>query len=951
MKFPRPLFTLIGLSVSIVAASAAARPGVRRAKKAAASSAKVPAKLPNAAKELGAAYKCTESSPPTKKQCLAPRYLDSPCGIKFKRTCKPFIENGLAELYTSSPLEPVPMLRANRHDIPADLKDGKVWEYTGPKKSSLIGRYSKLKTLTGKFATKAKSKLNVAAHFAPGTDGARARRLAKPWKPTNLGTFKKKLSHAWLVADNIFARTGLTRPPAGTVDPNVAKNAHRNPAWEANGEELASCEEYGYEKIYDWARFTDSMAACGGDHHCQMEVAYLPATPGIVGRKLRSRDGKQLAQELQPNGIAFTRWPKNDMFALGPKFARAAGKHGLPPNSDIEELVAALKQGERFYDIGPAESGPRGFKDIWEFHRKLYQRNKTLSKAEFEEYEARKAKFRELVSQWSVAAKAEEKRLVKLLSEQHMWVDPLDTLTADPFERVGLMRDMMRSANKRVRRLRKRRPGLFKKLNGAGTINQPVMPSAQSGPKAGIGMRSDPTLPLGIMASMTKPLRGAAARKRAGGRSKRNIGDRVLKLSPYSCAAKNFDSILESAGIGPASCRIGRFLREEWVRKKRGQKSCLDLGNDDCDWSPSMFEARVARSAGYLRNQNEAETRCLDYTGDSFSSPPSNIAQMEEYINETAKQAGAALRALRPYEQAKGAHGKRWGRNWTDRDHFGDKDWFAAGYDYDLGWDVTPVASNDNTVCQIGGGARGGFGVDAWFIKQKIEVVDGLATADYNRNADKKTQLHAHLRVLSRDLIGDSDGVDATFVGAWESKPKRKKIQIPAGVKPSFTFMAGPVPITGAAWGEFFYGVKFNASLVSETNPNCDLQAVKFGATAGFIPELGLNAKAQVGVGISGLLSAGVRGLVNLVTIGVPVKGSFETVATQVAGLTQQRLDFELDVQLSLETLSGWLAIYVEALLYEEEFVLFRWNGVGPETISLLGQPLEASLPVAVMGK
>lgn len=109
-----------------------------------------------------------------------------------------------------------------------------------------------------------------------------------------------------------------------------------------------------------------------------------------------------------------------------------------------------------------------------------------------------------------------------------------------------------------------------------------------------------------------------------------------------------------------------------------------------------------------------------------------------------------AMKALKPYQRktTQSGKGKGFGKGWTDADHFGDKSLFAAGYDYDLGWDVEPVEVAGSDVCQLGGGARGGFGIDGWFINNRFEVVDALAEAHYARAADKTGYVHAHLSIL-----------------------------------------------------------------------------------------------------------------------------------------------------------------------------------------------------------
>jgi hypothetical protein len=400
------------------------------------------------------------------------------------------------------------------------------------------------------------------------------------------------------------------------------------------------------------------------------------------------------------------------------------------------------------------------------------------------------------------------------------------------------------------------------------------------------------------------------------------------------------------------ACRIGEFLRQEWARKARGQRSCLDLERSDCDWSPMMFEARFVQGLPYIDEQHEHEEHCVKWTGDNMGSPkPANLTAAEAYIAKQKRELEEALNELKAVRSTSGGTSE-FGKYWEDGDHFGDKDAFAAGYDYKLGFDVAAVASANNNVCELAGGAIGRFGISGWFIGNEFEVVDAEAAAEYNRNTKKDGHYDAHLRVFGMStpapLFDDADD----FSGAWEQAIGSAGWDIPTGYKPSFTIMAGFVPITGAVWGEFFLGAKLGLEAITEAGgqpPNCNMDQLKFGAKTTFTPEVGLNAKAQIGIGISGLMSAGVRGLVNLVTLGVPVQvgltKSFDTVKRRA------QLDFDLSVKLALSTLSGWLAVYVEFLFFEEEFVLFRWSGLGPEEIDLLGKPIKVKLPLFVMAQ
>jgi len=924
---------------------------------------------------------CTK---PTKAQCLSAKYRATKCGKASMSTCRPILLEELEADYESRPGPMVKMLRPNRNEMPDDVRQGKVDPYGGPDAAKeLAGGFPKIRTASGVSNPGAPTvtRAPASARSVPRNDD-RLANLGSTRPSYKLGKTSNKHGLDRLTSDNIVSRTGLTRPPHTGLGIDVPYNAHRNPAWESNGNKVASCEEFAYEMVYDWTRYTDAVAACSGDIHCELDVAFLPSTPGIADRVLRAKDGRPLTTQLTAKKTLRT--AKNDLFAMGDKFVYAGGPGGIAKSAKLDQMAADLKKGKVYYVTTGCKSGCKGneFKDQWDYHRKMHGRNRTVSEAEFAEYERRKAKFRELVWLWGQAVKREKDKITsgdaRVVAE---WVNPLDMVTADPFERVALMDEIQKTARTTGRALLRKNKALLQGLPGAGLTNKPVAlgathqestsapaptPSTQGktrtrgkvrrGKARGRGFRGrankrrSGAVPaagmLGYVPGKPKPSTQTGNPSTTGPSVTKpgstQVG--VVNCHPSAFGAKKSETL----GIGPISCQIGQFLREEYDRKLHGKKSCLDLGNDDCDWSPSMFEAAFTEGVPYLAEQNAYEVECVGYTGDVFDKPKKSLAATEQYIEAMKVLTTEAEKTLMPYNQGTVKHGRHFGKGWADADHFGDKGWLAAGYDYDLGWGVHPVASKNKDVCELGGQARGGFGVDGWFMGGKFPIVDGLATAEYNQGGSKQTKVHAHLEVFKKNVF---DPVDETFTGAWGEPLVQDGVDIPSGYKPSFTVWAGPIPITGAVWGEFFYGARFDIALLAQTNPNCDMQAVKLGATAIFTPQLGLNAKAQVGIGISGLLSAGIRGLVNLVTVGVPVTVTLSTTIKNISESAQLMLGFDLDVGLSLSTLSGWLAVYVEFLMFEEEFIFFEWNGVGPTTISLLGKPLEVDLPIFRMKK
>ena len=115
-----------------------------------------------------------------------------------------------------------------------------------------------------------------------------------------------------------------------------------------------------------------------------------------------------------------------------------------------------------------------------------------------------------------------------------------------------------------------------------------------------------------------------------------------------------------------------------------------------------------------------------------------------------------------------------------------------------------------------------------------------------------------------------------------------------------------------------------------------------------FTPQLGLDGRAQVGVGIAGLLSVGIRGALNLVTVGVPVTNELVTTIKNIEKFDAvPSLAFTTKIGLSLATLSGWLSLYLEFLFIEEEFEILRWNGIS--TVIDLMPPVTANLRIGGM--
>ncbi|HWB79673.1 MAG TPA: hypothetical protein VG755_32140 [Nannocystaceae bacterium] len=823
---------------------------------------------------------------PDRDKCLTKGYLATNCGREHAKTCEPFIDAALKTYSARPDAVKTKVLSPKGDDIPKNLHDGNYYPYTGPKR----GRGVSVKGV------------------------------------------------------NALSRSGLSLVPKLGITAEQAAEHMRNPAWEKNGK-VTSCAEYAYEKLYDWSRFVDATAGCRGDQGCEVDVAFLPGTPGIARRKLHDKLGGEIGNvQFLDNKRAFM---KNDFFAFGKRLVYAGGPSGVAQTPELAQLEAALAAGKQYYSLGcKGRCNDRSFSDEWAFHEKMRANTKSLSTEELAEYERRRAELRKLVALHNAAVQKEIGDPTVDVKERAPEL-PFDLVTNDPFERYDIMKGYDVKARAVAPNVLKQiGPVRLKTMPGAGIETVPVAQPMQ-------GALSPAMAPTAVLAA---PLPRGGGPRVPPKPAPTGIGRQAGKIAVSECTKAAFDKakveIHEVVGVGPISCRLGKLLREEWARKAAGQKSCLDIDNRDCDWSPQIFKARFANSDRFLSEAQKAQNECLMWTNDSITDKK-DIVAVEAYIVEIKKTILAAMIKLAPYRESGGTAGQKFGDQLGDAQFEGDKDWFAGGYDYDLRWSVDPIkktgpAAND-PVCDLRGNFRAAAGVDVWLLKNDISIVDALAQADVNvpnpaKNNERSTHVVSHLTILGKDVYDD---VDEYFAMVFEPPIKPTVLFSLPSPKPQWTVMVGPVPITGSAWGELTMGanLRLEGVLKSQT---CSADNITFGGIGFFMPWLSIDGRAQVGVGISGLLSAGVRATLNLLTLGIPVDVSLLVNMKKIAGETQAVLAFKAAMDLTLGSLSGSVSLYLEFLMFTEEFELFAWNGVGPATIPLM-PPLDAELPIVGM--
>lgn len=823
--------------------------------------------------------KASECPTPDAAKCVSEGYIESICGRRHQSVCEPHVTAAMEAHYLATTAPTVSMVAPKKHELPGDLKQGKYFAYA-PKKT--IGTVQK-----------------------------------------DVGKVYRKLG------DPILPYVGMSRSSAPPVDrvssvsPATAANHHREPSWDANGDVVESCAEYAYERSYDVVRFIDAASACRGDRECVFDVAYMNNTPGIAKRKLVDTSGA----ELPKLNLAKGTFPKNDLFAFGSAFVRSNGRTPLTATQSMIDLETALLEGQKWYQIGSCTNkcNTRKFADEWGWHEHLHHATAQVTEAELEEYEARKARFRMLIEQWSAAVDKEHAMLMQETVQEI--VLPFDMRAHDPFERYEIEHEFIEHGVDQLQKVQTRFGDDLRDMN------------LQDAMQHVVGMQT------GVPAVATGMLASPAPQPKSSTKPKAKSGTTQPSKQPNSKVSNCLRADgwgLEMYQQGKISCQIGEFLRSEWARKEAGHRSCLDLGNPGCDWTLAMFQASVLDQIPLLDRQLADERYCKAWQ-DGVTFPANSVTKARDRLKANEEQFKETWPLVKEYDRGTTSNGRRFGKDWTGGDYLGDKDWFAAGYDFDVGWDVASLDKDSNeVVCELGGSLHANTGFDAWILGGKVEVVDGAVRAEANQGGNGQVRYNAHLEMFDQSLFSTEDEPnDWKVAQTFSSDPANGfGVSLPKP-KPRFDIYVG-VPISGELWGELLFGSTVGMS--GKASSSCNASNPTFALRGGYMPFFGAYGIGQVGVGISGIVSAGIRATLTLITVGMPLEVGMEVKKKQ----SKQVLSFDSQVSLMLSTLSGRVSLYIEFLLYDEEWELFRWNGIGPLQAKLMA-PLSVDVPLAGM--
>jgi hypothetical protein len=789
--------------------------------------------------------------------------------------------------------------------------------------------------------------------------------------PARFSDLKKGKFHGTTPTQPVFVRsktfrdqTRITNAPAN-VDP---KTYVPHADWDANGAQVGSCEEYAYEKYYDWNRLQDAASLCKGDYVCIYNVAYAPnAPPGVANRQQKRKDGQPMIGQITPVSPAV----KNVFHTIG-SFVTAepaidgSGRMSLPGYMSFSELKATFPAFAADFDQMKAAiaSGGVNLGTSWTYHSNMRGRTINVTENEAEELARRRTELEFYVA--SIQPVSSSAAGAHFGLEANEFVHPLDEVaqiyTYDPWERTNIFQN----ETIRTQYAQAFRASALTRSHSAffGPSGAAIRAPANTTQRSGAGVMGG--ISTGFVPTARPKFRAAAPTARLLLAPQLSC----MYIPPMDVAACEANANNCRGLAGPdamrnqnnsnwneyAKCQITNLTIAEWWRKKnglaqggcndRGSCGCLDTSNYACDWSPKMFnDAYVATAPKvptgtpnqfiditYLRDADYAN--CKQWTYDGFPTDAAKRASgdaLEAYLREKRELVEKTLKKIPQKSQSP----RVLGQDFSDGAQEGDTDAWSAGYGMTSGWEMK-VAELKTTngvrkTCQLQGNANAAFtakittpidGVvgnmrELWNRAVDADVWARVNETDKDGKADGKVRYETHLLIADQELFAvpspykkyqtfaqfnpsDSGSHVSFALNKAFSQPIRENTN--RTPKLTLTVWAGPVPITGAVWAELSYGANAIAKgeMITQ-DQNCSKALNKFEAMAGFEPYFNLSGAMSLGVGIGGIVSAGIRGYLTLIQANLPIAAR-----TWIdASTAQPTINFGVEATLRLSSLSA----------------------------------------------
>jgi len=700
-----------------------------------------------------------------------------------------------------------------------------------------------------------------------------------------------------------YAWNGRFKP----LFPLTPAGASAQPAFEANGATINSCNEYAYKRYYHANRHLDALGQLAVSNRFYEAVnVVLDGAPAIGDAKalspatgyLRDYDNRYL-----------TTW--NGTFTGFTKGAITAPRNQNPfyVLGDLELMAESLPWPNEAWVSGFGAAIHRAnartdnpSKDTWEFARSMKEAAaiKGLSPAERDDIADRVDRMRSTVT-WAR--------------------DSFHECLVDDFKRTTASVAVSYPGNVTFNEY------VSAKLPGFG-LNDPV-PTYELGLQARlVGDQWSAVLDQVVAADLSTNTLYASYARTPTGQLLRKLA--AVSLAYARSAVANTRTTFASYSSNRCNAgfiEIARLLVEE---HQRGEAGCM--GNHiKCEFSMPLFVRDVAAQiASHVSDIDEAKQSCLTYIGPNFNSfssfvTPANRASVtafETYFKGRKQQIEVALRDTPRNSSLPESIGDRRGGGTV----FGDKASFAAEYKYSAEWAVNPIAKTDtdndgtlDAVCRIGGQVEGSlvanvtaFGIDRSLVDVGLKARTEQPLAA--NPADQAPLFEAHVNLLGIDVFrsAPSDPLLASY-----TKENTDSFDIPIV---RTTVLLGILPVTVEAGVGFDYGYTLEAKFA--TSP---CQKEPFMKLSGNVtPFAGADAFLGAYVELF-VASVGVKVDLTLIEAKLPFTASL-TVKKDATDNYVATAKSNVDLQLT--ELAGAVSFVVKVLfvpVWEGE--LFRWSG------------------------
>jgi|GEM_PF-2890231 len=743
-------------------------------------------------------------------------------------------------------------------------------------------------------------------------------------------------------------------PHPGTLVPYHDPIRAKRDAWEANGNTVDSCEEYVYEKYYDYTRFEDAAARAGLDNPRQIyNVAYGSAQAstslGTLGVQEEDRGRAQQATAVTgrngvPAGVSLPvsgLWPKNDFYSVPRPAASQVLIQNLPGHDDgvsnpVDDQVVIILghmhrralnfAGVEFddADLTAIIDGTPEHPEDFRWHKDMAARNAPVLDDLLYDFDLKKASFLLLLKERHDVTRAIAASLTSKGTpmagvnkyQTRWWLDPIWNPDPTQVQVISTIGVNVLNAN-----------------NG----NPYAVPGAKSVLPFSDGF-NQPTLAADSRYTLAPQLLSACG----------------PDANPLICLFYRLEAVDDAIEAALQDARETGCVTDP---------NTQTTGPQPCDWSPQTFASRMLlnfaqeREADFQRCEAATEG---DFAGlkdktfklDQLAPDGSTVKvdfpdgvhdvdytvspqQLELYFQRLDDYGGEVLKfhhaitdrlkvefpkLLNPKTQALQLR-----RVEGDTYKMGGK-WFGAQAHWETGFEVLEIGKPNE--CEIRQHVWGDFTAKATVLLLDVDLVD----AHLNVTDEKLDRLN--LTVAGEELIDPKiDASNAIKFGAsydLVAPGGREKTNQFAHYTQNFVIVFIPVSLGAYASGTlgFKYSVTAGREEGETTQHKCKIaRAVVRGSIEPYARVDG-EIRAAVDVFVA---SAGMKGVVHVVRASVPVTAE-ASIGPNKDDPAQYDIQMRAGAELKMDFLSGEIDAYAEAgicpLCDKAQATLIAWKGI-----------------------